>query len=69
MGKNRYSKSIEMIKGLKKRFGSSMSFETLKREIMIQIGGDSERTIKPYINFMIELNLIKELKNGTIRLG
>ena len=69
MGKNRYSKSIEMIKGLKKRFGSNVSFDTLKKEIMIHIGGDTERTIKPYIHFMIELNLIKELKNGTIRLG
>ena len=69
MGKNRYSKSIEMIEGMIKRFGKNVSFDTLKKEIMIQIGGDSERTIKPYINFMIELNLIKELKNGTIRLG
>ena len=68
MGKGRYSKAIEMINALKGREGHIVSFDTLKREIMIKIGGEAVRTVKPYIQFMIELNLIQELKNGAIRL-
>lgn len=58
MGKNKFDKSKEFLELMKEENGSVMSFEDFKEEIMIKIGADEERTVRPYIKLMLELKLI-----------
>ena len=59
-----YVKARELIDSLKRRDGTLISFDVLKNEIATKIGGDKNRTIKPYIKLMIDLQMIKERENG-----
>jgi len=60
MGKTMYKKATDLLEGLKKKHGNRISKKLFLSEIQIQIGANYERTIKPYVKLMEDLNLVKE---------
>ena len=64
MGKTRYQKIVYLLTDIKLRYSNPISVDILIKEIKRNIGSDRNRTIKPAIRDMQDLNLIEEKEDG-----
>jgi hypothetical protein len=56
MGKNRYTRAIELLEEIKKDYGNKISLSDLRFIIQKNIG---DCVVKPYLKFMVNMRLIK----------
>ena len=64
MGEARYSKLKKVLQSLLDQGYNQVGLNTLRRQIVMEIGGDEYRTIKPCLNQMLLTGLIKDVGNG-----
>ena len=62
-GTSRYTRAKELIQNLRIKY-TSVSLDTLKRAIMMNLGGCEKATVIPYLKLMRETSLIKEIPSG-----
>lgn len=60
MGKTRYNQALDLLNNLREQHGTTIPFIFLKHEIMKNIGSHENRTVKPILKLMLELNMIKQ---------
>lgn len=69
MGKTRYETAKKFIEIMEKNYGSLVSFDLFVINFKKMVGADEYRTVKPYMKFMQEVELIKGDGENIILLG
>lgn len=59
MGKTRYQVAKDLLLDIKNRNGVTIPFKLLRLELTRNVGADKNRTVKPYLDMMLELEMIK----------
>lgn len=59
-----YLKAKDLLLELKLEKGEKIDLKVLINKIKLRIGADENRTVKPYIKFMLDMNLIKSHSEG-----
>jgi hypothetical protein len=60
MGKTQYKRAREFLDKLKGEIGEEVKFELFLLEMRKELGADEKRTIKPYMQLMRDLTMVKE---------
>lgn len=61
MGRTRYESARIFIDGMNSRFPKGqLPLDEFKRQMMLHIGGDYEKTIKPYIKLMETVEILRQ---------
>lgn len=66
MAKTRYEKAKELLIKLKEEHGEFIQLDKLLIDIRKDIGGDEKRTVKPYIKFMLDTELVVGTDKGLL---
>lgn len=65
MGKTQYQKAKKLLQNYKEKNNTDkITGEDLIKEISINIGSDTQRTVLPYIKLMTSLGLVIDTKEG-----
>lgn len=64
MPKNKYQKAKQCLDELKHQAGDNIPFSILKKSIMEKIGADENRTVRPYVKFMLDMGMIEQASGG-----
>ena len=54
-----YKNATLLLQEIKNKHGVSVPFSLIKKEIIINIGGNLNKTVRPYIKMMIDLEMIR----------
>lgn len=61
---NRYQKAKELLLDLKGK--ELLTLADLTNEIIMNLGSDNSRTVKPYVQLMLQLKMIKLEENNNV---
>lgn len=65
MGKTKYARAKELLTKIKEKNGDTVPFSLLRNEVLINIGADEIRTVRPYVKLMVDLKLIEQTGGGS----